>query len=84
MVRSLSRDGASDIGSLGELALLQRQHSLLQDELGRLRGADGKLRNSERAKVQLEKQIRDLKTNCAALKGGAGSAGSQVSSFYSL
>ncbi len=83
-VRSLSRDGASDIGSLGELALLQRQHSLLQEELGRLRGADGKLRNSERAKVQLEKQLRDLKTNSATLGDGAGSAGSQVSSFYSI
>uniref|UniRef100_A0A8C1G6G0 Rho guanine nucleotide exchange factor (GEF) 1a n=1 Tax=Cyprinus carpio TaxID=7962 RepID=A0A8C1G6G0_CYPCA len=62
-VRSLSRDGASDFGSLGELALLQRQHSLLQEELVRLRGAEGKLRHSERAKAQLEKQLRDLKTN---------------------
>ncbi|KAF4100618.1 hypothetical protein G5714_018814 [Onychostoma macrolepis] len=79
-VRSLSRDGASDIGSLGELALLQRQHSLLQEELGRLRGAEGKLRDSERARAQLEKQLRDLKTNSAALGNGAGSAGSQAPS----
>uniref|UniRef100_A0A8C1YT39 Rho guanine nucleotide exchange factor (GEF) 1a n=1 Tax=Cyprinus carpio TaxID=7962 RepID=A0A8C1YT39_CYPCA len=66
-IRSLSRDGASDFGSLGELALLQRQHSLLQEELVRLRGAEGKLRHSERAKAQLEKQLRDLKTNSATL-----------------
>ncbi|XP_042632459.1 rho guanine nucleotide exchange factor 1a [Cyprinus carpio] len=77
-VRSLSRDGASDFGSLGELALLQRQHSLLQEELVRLRGAEGKLRHSERAKAQLEKQLRDLKTNSATLGDGAGNAGSQA------
>uniref|UniRef100_A0A671R065 Tropomyosin alpha-3 chain-like n=1 Tax=Sinocyclocheilus anshuiensis TaxID=1608454 RepID=A0A671R065_9TELE len=79
-VRSLSRDGASDVGSLGELALLQRQHSLLQEELGRLRGAEGKLRDSERARAQLEKQLKDLKTTSAALGDGAGSAGSQAPS----
>uniref|UniRef100_A0A9J8CXA2 Rho guanine nucleotide exchange factor (GEF) 2a n=1 Tax=Cyprinus carpio carpio TaxID=630221 RepID=A0A9J8CXA2_CYPCA len=77
-VRSLSRDGASDFVSLGELALLQRQHSLLQEELVRLRGAEGKLRHSERAKAQLEKQLRDLKTNSATLGDGAGNAGSQA------
>lgn len=80
-VRSLSRDSASDMGSLGELALLQRQHSLLQEELGRLRGAEGKLRDSERARAQLEKQLRDLKTHSATLGDGAGTTGSQVSSF---
>uniref|UniRef100_A0A8C1K2C4 Rho guanine nucleotide exchange factor (GEF) 1a n=1 Tax=Cyprinus carpio TaxID=7962 RepID=A0A8C1K2C4_CYPCA len=79
-VRSLSRDGANDFGSLGDLALLQRQHSLLQEELGRLRGAEGKLRDSERARAQLEKQLRDLKTNSAALGDAAGSAGSQAPS----
>uniref|UniRef100_A0A672R8J0 Rho guanine nucleotide exchange factor 2-like n=1 Tax=Sinocyclocheilus grahami TaxID=75366 RepID=A0A672R8J0_SINGR len=79
-VRSLSRDGASDVGSLGDLALLQRQHSLLQEELGRLRGAEGKLRDSERARAQLEKQLRDLKTTSTALGDGAGSAGSQAPS----
>uniref|UniRef100_A0A672QB54 Rho guanine nucleotide exchange factor (GEF) 1a n=1 Tax=Sinocyclocheilus grahami TaxID=75366 RepID=A0A672QB54_SINGR len=79
-VRSLSRDGASDFGSLGELALLQRQHSLLQEELVRLRGAEGKLRHSERARAQLEKQLRDLKTNSVTLGDGAGNAGSQAPS----
>ncbi|XP_051519944.1 rho guanine nucleotide exchange factor 1a isoform X2 [Myxocyprinus asiaticus] len=77
-VRSLSRDGASDMGSLGELALLQRQHSLLQEELGRLRGAEGKLRDSERVRAQLEKQLRDLKTNSATLGDGTGTPGSQA------
>ncbi|XP_048058408.1 rho guanine nucleotide exchange factor 1a isoform X4 [Megalobrama amblycephala] len=77
-VRSLSRDSASDMGSLGELALLQRQHSLLQEELGRLRGAEGKLRDSERARAQLEKQLRDLKTHSATLGNGAGTTGSQA------
>uniref|UniRef100_A0AAR2K2S4 Rho guanine nucleotide exchange factor (GEF) 1a n=1 Tax=Pygocentrus nattereri TaxID=42514 RepID=A0AAR2K2S4_PYGNA len=66
-VRSLSRDGGSDVGSVGELALLQRQHSLLQEELVRLRGAEGKLKDSERARAQLEKQLRDLKSNTAVL-----------------
>ncbi|XP_077051454.1 rho guanine nucleotide exchange factor 2 isoform X3 [Siphateles boraxobius] len=77
-VRSLSRDSASDMGSLGELALLQRQHSLLQEELGRLRGAEGKLRESERARAQLEKQLRDRKTHSATLGDGAGTTRSQA------
>ncbi|XP_051948463.1 rho guanine nucleotide exchange factor 2-like isoform X1 [Xyrauchen texanus] len=71
-VRSLSRDGACD------MALLQRQHSLLQEELGRLRGAEGKLRDSERARAQLEKQLRDLKTNSASLGDATGTTGSQA------
>ncbi|CAL8371676.1 unnamed protein product [Boreogadus saida] len=62
--RSLSREaGAGDGGAgsaLGELALLQRQHSLLQEELGRLRGAEGRLRDSEKARAQLERQVRGL------------------------
>lgn len=68
--RSLSRDGTSEVGAAGELALLQRQHSLLQEELVRLRGAEGRLKDSEKARAQLEKQLRDLKSN------GAGSTGS--------
>lgn len=73
-VRSLSRDG----GDVGELTLLQRQHSLLQEELVRLRGAEGKLRDSERARGQLEKQLKDLKNNSATLVEAAGTRGSQV------
>lgn len=75
-VRSLSRDGGD---SLGELTLLQRQHSLLQEELVRLRGAEGKLRDSERARAHLEKQLKDRKNNSATLVDGAGTTGSQVS-----
>uniref|UniRef100_A0A674BKW5 Rho guanine nucleotide exchange factor (GEF) 2a n=1 Tax=Salmo trutta TaxID=8032 RepID=A0A674BKW5_SALTR len=65
--RSLSRDAgmaeASTGAAIGELALLQRQHSLLQEELGRLRGADGRLRDSEKARAQLERQVRDMKAH---------------------
>uniref|UniRef100_A0A8B9KRI9 Rho guanine nucleotide exchange factor (GEF) 1a n=1 Tax=Astyanax mexicanus TaxID=7994 RepID=A0A8B9KRI9_ASTMX len=77
-VRSLSRDGSSDVGSVGELALLQRQHSLLQEELVRLKGAEGKLKDSERVRAQLEKQLKDLKSNSAAARNGTGTAASQV------
>ncbi|KAM4631305.1 rho guanine nucleotide exchange factor 2 isoform 2-T3 [Polymixia lowei] len=70
--RSLSRDagvGEASAGSaIGELALLQRQHSLLQDELVRLRGAEGRLKDSEKARVQLERQVRDMMTT-APLEG---------------
>ncbi|KAJ3609073.1 hypothetical protein NHX12_023600 [Muraenolepis orangiensis] len=63
--RSLSRDAntgeSGAVGSaIGELALLQRQHSLLQDELVRLRGTEGRLRDSEKARAQLERQVRDM------------------------
>ncbi|XP_057209959.1 rho guanine nucleotide exchange factor 1a isoform X1 [Triplophysa rosa] len=75
-VRSLSRDG----GDVGELTLLQRQHSLLQEELVRLRGAEGKLRDSERARGQLEKQLKDFKNNSATPVDGAGTTGSQAPS----
>uniref|UniRef100_A0A8C9SXX0 Rho/Rac guanine nucleotide exchange factor 2 n=1 Tax=Scleropages formosus TaxID=113540 RepID=A0A8C9SXX0_SCLFO len=59
LCRSLSRDAgldASPAAALGELALLQRQHSLLQEELVRLRAAEGKLKDSEKARAHLEKQ----------------------------
>uniref|UniRef100_A0A6Q2YAL8 Rho guanine nucleotide exchange factor (GEF) 1a n=1 Tax=Esox lucius TaxID=8010 RepID=A0A6Q2YAL8_ESOLU len=63
---SLSRDmGAAEASSgspVGELALLQRQHTLLQEELVRLRGADARLRDSEKSRIQLERQVRDMKT----------------------
>lgn len=60
VVRSLSRDGGTD-GGVGELTLLQRQHSLLQEELVRLRGADGRLRDCEKHRAQLERQLKELK-----------------------
>uniref|UniRef100_A0A8C9VFC4 Rho/Rac guanine nucleotide exchange factor 2 n=1 Tax=Scleropages formosus TaxID=113540 RepID=A0A8C9VFC4_SCLFO len=40
------REDASPAAALGELALLQRQHSLLQEELVRLRAAEGKLKDT--------------------------------------
>uniref|UniRef100_A0AAY5EEC4 Rho guanine nucleotide exchange factor (GEF) 1a n=1 Tax=Electrophorus electricus TaxID=8005 RepID=A0AAY5EEC4_ELEEL len=77
--RSLSRDGVGEVGSVGELALLQRQHSLLQEELVRLRVAECRLKDSEKARVQLEKQLRDLKSSSTALGESTGTATSQVS-----
>ncbi|XP_035265795.1 rho guanine nucleotide exchange factor 2-like isoform X3 [Anguilla anguilla] len=73
LCRSMSRDAGLDasagVAPLGELALLQRQHSLLQEELVRLRVVEGRLKDSEKARVQLEKQVKDLK---AAPVDGAG------------
>lgn len=47
--------------TIGELALLQRQHSLLQEELLRLRDAESRFRDSERARTKLERQVRQMK-----------------------
>lgn len=47
--------------TIGELALLQRQHSLLQEELLRLRDAESRFRDSERARAKLERQVRQMK-----------------------
>ena len=47
--------------TIGELALLQRQHSLLQEELLRLRDAESRFKDSERARVKLERQLRNMK-----------------------
>ncbi|KAJ7991403.1 hypothetical protein DPEC_G00283460 [Dallia pectoralis] len=77
----LSRDvGAAEAGlvlPIGELALLQRQHTLLQEELARLRGAEVRLRDSEKARTQLERQVRDLKARSAALVDSGGTTGSE-------
>ncbi|XP_058475772.1 rho guanine nucleotide exchange factor 1a isoform X3 [Solea solea] len=63
--RPLWRDGGNreaNVGSsIGELALLQRQHSLLQDELLRLRDAENRFKDSEKARAKLEKQVRHMK-----------------------
>uniref|UniRef100_A0A4W5M7Z5 Rho guanine nucleotide exchange factor (GEF) 2a n=1 Tax=Hucho hucho TaxID=62062 RepID=A0A4W5M7Z5_9TELE len=79
--RSLSRDAgmaeASTGAAIGELALLQRQHSLLQEELGRLRGADGRLRDSEKARAQLERQVRDMKAHSTTVFDSVEPAGSE-------
>ena len=47
--------------NIGELALLQRQHSLLQEELLRLRDAESRFKDSEKARAKLERQVRHLK-----------------------
>uniref|UniRef100_A0AAR2KKV5 Rho/rac guanine nucleotide exchange factor (GEF) 2 n=1 Tax=Pygocentrus nattereri TaxID=42514 RepID=A0AAR2KKV5_PYGNA len=74
--RSLSRDALLEGVSIaaGEQALLQRQFSLLQEEVGRLRPLEAKLRDSEKARVQLETQLRDLQTPAQT----RGSDGGQV------
>ncbi|CAJ1083675.1 rho guanine nucleotide exchange factor 1a isoform X1 [Xyrichtys novacula] len=63
--RPLWRDGVNreqSAGStIGELALLQRQHSLLQEELLRLRDAESRFKDSERARTKLERQVRHMK-----------------------
>ncbi|KAK1880729.1 Rho guanine nucleotide exchange factor 2 [Dissostichus eleginoides] len=63
--RPLWRDGvtreAGAGSSVGELTLLQRQHSLLQEELLRLRNAEGRFKESEKARARLERQVRNMK-----------------------
>ncbi|KAJ8273508.1 hypothetical protein GJAV_G00102390 [Gymnothorax javanicus] len=69
LCRSLSRDTGLDASAgaaIGDLALLQRQHSLLQEELGRLRTAEGRLRDSEKARALLEQQMKDMKASGGA------------------
>ncbi|KAF0047719.1 hypothetical protein F2P81_001352 [Scophthalmus maximus] len=57
-----SGDREASVGStIGELALLQRQHSLLQEELLRLRDAENRFKDSERARAKLERQVRHMK-----------------------
>ncbi|XP_029976783.1 rho guanine nucleotide exchange factor 2 [Salarias fasciatus] len=63
------RDAGAAGAAIGELALLQRQHSLLQEELLRLRDAESRFRDSEKARAKLERQVRHLKV-C----GGAAAA----------
>lgn len=59
--------------TIGELALLQRQHSLLQEELLRLRDAESRFKDSERARAKLERQVRHMK-----VFSGAASASQQL------
>lgn len=65
VMHPLWRDGGNQeacAGStIGELALLQRQHSLLQEELLRLRDAESRFKDSERARAKLERQVRHMK-----------------------
>ncbi|TSN21173.1 Rho guanine nucleotide exchange factor 2 [Bagarius yarrelli] len=61
--RSLSRDALIEgvlPGAGADQALLQRHYTLLHDEVCRLRPLEARLRESERAKAQLETQLREL------------------------
>ncbi|XP_070841396.1 rho guanine nucleotide exchange factor 2 [Chaetodon trifascialis] len=68
--RPICRDSgnleASARSTIGELALLQRQHSLLQEELLRLRDAESRFKDSEKARIKLERQVRHMKV-CSGL-----------------
>ncbi|XP_060949060.1 rho guanine nucleotide exchange factor 1a [Limanda limanda] len=69
--RPLWQDGGNreaSVGStIGELTLLQRQHSLLQEELLRLRDAENRFKDSEKARAKLERQVRNMRVcNTAA------------------
>uniref|UniRef100_A0A665WAM9 Rho guanine nucleotide exchange factor 2-like n=1 Tax=Echeneis naucrates TaxID=173247 RepID=A0A665WAM9_ECHNA len=59
--RDVGNRDATVGSTIGELALLQRQHSLLQGELLRLRDAESRFKDSERARVKLEKQVRNMR-----------------------
>uniref|UniRef100_A0A8C7GC76 Rho/Rac guanine nucleotide exchange factor 2 n=1 Tax=Oncorhynchus kisutch TaxID=8019 RepID=A0A8C7GC76_ONCKI len=78
LCRSMSRDTGLDAGmvaAMGEMAMLQKQHDLLQEEVVRLRPLEARLRDSERARAQLEQQIRDNKGK-RGRRGRRGSRGS--------
>uniref|UniRef100_A0A674D611 Rho/Rac guanine nucleotide exchange factor 2 n=1 Tax=Salmo trutta TaxID=8032 RepID=A0A674D611_SALTR len=78
LCRSMSRDTGLDAGmvaAMGEMAMLQKQHDLLQEEVGRLHPLEARLRESERARAQLEQQIRDNKGR-RGRRGRRGSRGS--------
>lgn len=84
--RPLLRDGghreATVLSTIGELALLQRQHSLLQEELLRLRDAENRFKDSERARAELERQVRQMKASSGVAPASQryGEQASQVSS----
>lgn len=85
--RPLLRDGghreATVLSTKGELALLQRQHSLLQEELLRLRDAENRFKDSERARAELERQVRQMKATSGVAPASQryGEQASQVSSI---
>ncbi|XP_068189290.1 rho guanine nucleotide exchange factor 2 isoform X2 [Antennarius striatus] len=80
--RPLWRDvGSRDSGAastIGELALLRRQHSLLQEELLRLRDAESRFKDSERARAKLERQVRQMKPSQLGGKMSTGAEPPQV------
>uniref|UniRef100_A0A8C7LWU7 Rho guanine nucleotide exchange factor 2 n=1 Tax=Oncorhynchus mykiss TaxID=8022 RepID=A0A8C7LWU7_ONCMY len=66
---------AGMVAAMGEMAMLQKQHDLLQEEVVRLRPLEARLRDSERTRAQLEQQIRDNKGR-RGRRGRRGSRGS--------
>lgn len=66
----------------GELLLLQRQHSLLQEELLRLRDAENRFKDSEKARAKLERQVRHMRA-CCGEKSVPVSGSGLVSQIYS-
>ncbi|XP_042362907.1 rho guanine nucleotide exchange factor 1a isoform X2 [Plectropomus leopardus] len=74
---------ASAGSTIGELALLQRQHSLLQEELLRLRDAETRFKDSERARAKLERQVRHMKV-CSGAAPAPQQLGEQASQSASL
>uniref|UniRef100_A0AAQ5Y337 Rho guanine nucleotide exchange factor (GEF) 1a n=1 Tax=Amphiprion ocellaris TaxID=80972 RepID=A0AAQ5Y337_AMPOC len=85
--RPMGRDGGhrecTGGSTIGELALLQRQHSLLQEELLRLRDAESRFKDSERARCKLEKQVRHMKV-CSGVALASLQQGEQASQPLSL
>ncbi|XP_078123796.1 rho guanine nucleotide exchange factor 2 isoform X2 [Sander vitreus] len=85
--RPFWRDGgnreANPGSTIGELALLQRQHSLLQEELLRLRDAESRFKDSERARAKLEKHVRHMKV-CSGNTPASQQLGEQDSQPASL
>ncbi|XP_008279478.1 rho guanine nucleotide exchange factor 2 [Stegastes partitus] len=85
--RPLGRDGGhrecSAGSTIGELALLQRQHSLLQEELLRLRDAESRFKDSERARAKLERQVRNMKV-CSGVTPASLQQGEPASQPLSL
>ncbi|NWV00453.1 ARHG2 factor, partial [Upupa epops] len=72
--------------SATELALLQRQHGLLQEELGRCRqlsqeraqeaaALESRLRDSERERGRLERELDEARRELAVLRGSGGAGG---------
>lgn len=61
-----SPGSGSSSASGGDFALLQRQNSMLQEEVGRLRSAEAKLKDSEKVRAELEQKLRDTQDGAAA------------------
>ena len=60
-VPRLSRSVSKDTGlDAGEAAMMRRQLALLQEEVTRLKPLEGQLGESEKARAQAEKQLKEM------------------------